>query len=113
MIPAFMKEALRRIAAPAIRNAGTFGGNIGNGSAKADTVLIEYVCDARLRLVSARASASFPSRNFIKAARPLIWRRMSSSRRSFCQKRDRTTTITRKWAAGTPWPSPGCPSPEH
>ena len=51
-VPALMKEALKRIAAPAIRNAGTFGGNLGNGSAKADSVLIEFVSDAKLRLAS-------------------------------------------------------------
>jgi len=52
LVPQLMKEAVRRIAAPAIRNAGTFGGNLGNGSAKADSVLIEFVTDAKLRLVS-------------------------------------------------------------
>ena len=51
-VPKLMKEAVSRIAAPAIRNAGTFGGNLGNGSAKADSVLIEFVADAKLRLVS-------------------------------------------------------------
>ena len=54
LIPPLMKEAVSRIAAPAIRNAGTFGGNLGNGSAKADSVLIEFVSDAKLRLVSAK-----------------------------------------------------------
>ena len=53
LVPAFMKAAVSKIAAPAIRNAGTFGGNLGNGSAKADSVLVEYATDARLRLVSA------------------------------------------------------------
>ena len=53
-VPQLMKEAVSRIAAPAIRNAGTFGGNLGNGSAKADSVLIEFVSDAKLRLVSAK-----------------------------------------------------------
>jgi CO/xanthine dehydrogenase FAD-binding subunit len=52
VVPPLMKEAVSRIAAPAIRNAGTFGGNLGNGSAKADSVLIEFVADAKLRLVS-------------------------------------------------------------
>lgn len=52
LIPALMKEAISRIAAPAIRNAGTFGGNLGNGSAKADSVLIDFVADAKLRLLS-------------------------------------------------------------
>lgn len=54
LIPPLMKEAVSRIAAPAIRNAGTFGGNLGNGSAKADSVLIEFTADAKLRLASLR-----------------------------------------------------------
>lgn len=54
LVPPLMKEALSRIAAPAIRNAGTFGGNLGNGSAKADSVLIEFAAGARLRLASVR-----------------------------------------------------------
>lgn len=54
LVPPLMKEAVSRIAAPAIRNAGTFGGNLGNGSAKADSVLIEFVADAKLRIVSVR-----------------------------------------------------------
>lgn len=52
LVPQLMKEAVSKIAAPAIRNRGTFGGNLGNGSAKADSVLIEYACDAKLRLAS-------------------------------------------------------------
>ena len=52
-VPKLIKEAVSRIAAPAIRNAGTFGGNLGNGSAKADSVVAEYAADAKLRLVSA------------------------------------------------------------
>ena len=54
LAPNILKEALRLIAAPAIRNLGTMGGNIGNGSAKADSVLIHYVLDAKLRLASVR-----------------------------------------------------------
>lgn len=53
-VPQLMKDAVALIAAPAIRNAGTFGGNLGNGSAKADSVLIEFVADAKLRLKSLR-----------------------------------------------------------
>lgn len=56
LIPQLMKDAVELIAAPAIRNAGTFGGNLGNGSAKADSVLIEFAADAKLRLVSLRGS---------------------------------------------------------
>lgn len=52
LVPQLMKEAVSRIAAPAIRNAGTFGGNIGNGSAKTDSVLIDFVANAKVRLLS-------------------------------------------------------------
>ena len=54
LVPSIMKEALSQIASPAIRNAGTFGGNLGNGSAKADTVTVEYAMDAKVRLLSVR-----------------------------------------------------------
>lgn len=50
LVPELMKVAVEQIAAPAIRNMGTVGGNIGNGSAKADSVLIDYVLDAKLLL---------------------------------------------------------------
>lgn len=63
-VPQLMKEAVSRIAAPAIRNAGTFGGNLGNGSAKADSVLIEFVADAKLRLVSLKGERAVPVDQF-------------------------------------------------
>jgi CO/xanthine dehydrogenase FAD-binding subunit len=50
LVPEIMKEAIQQIAAPAIRNMATIGGNIGNGSAKADSVLIDYVLEAKLLL---------------------------------------------------------------
>ena len=53
IVPQLVKEAISRIAAPAIRNA-TFGGNLDNGSAKADSVLIEFVTGAKLWLLSVR-----------------------------------------------------------
>lgn len=52
LVPQIMRDAVAGIAAPAIRNVGTMGGNIGNGSAKADSVLIEFAADARLVLAS-------------------------------------------------------------
>lgn len=71
VVPALMKEAISRIAAPAIRNAGTFGGNIGNGSAKADSVLIEYAVDAKLRLVSVRGERIVAIDKFYKGRKSL------------------------------------------
>ena len=64
MTPQLMKEAVSRIAAPAIRNAGTFGGNLGNSSDKADSVLAEYAVDACVRLVSEKGERVIPVEEF-------------------------------------------------
>ena len=52
LVPQILKEAISQIAAPAIRNLGTMGGNIGNGSAKADSALVCFALDAKLQLSS-------------------------------------------------------------
>lgn len=62
--PAILREACSQIAAPAIRNLGTPGGNLGNGSAKADSALIFFVSDAKLRLMSAKSERILPVREF-------------------------------------------------
>ena len=62
--PAILKDAIREIAAPAIRNLGTIGGNIGNGSAKADTAIIFFVTDSKLRLVSQKGERVIPIKDF-------------------------------------------------
>jgi len=64
LTPAILKEACGQIAAPAIRNAGTIGGNIANGSAKADSALIFMVTDSKLRLVSADTERIIPIKDF-------------------------------------------------
>ena len=64
LIPPLMKEAASRVAAPAIRNAGTFGGNIGNGSDKADSVIAEFALDAQIRLVSVKGERLLPVEDF-------------------------------------------------
>ncbi|MEE3493366.1 FAD binding domain-containing protein [Ruminococcus sp.] len=64
LIPPLMKEAISRIAAPAIRNAGTFGGNLGNASDKADSVLAGFALDARVRLVSVNGERTIPFDDF-------------------------------------------------
>lgn len=55
-VPEIMREAVSQIAAPAIRNLATMGGNIGNGSAKADSVLIDFVVDAKVLVASESGS---------------------------------------------------------
>jgi len=70
-VPALMRRAVSQIAAPAIRNAGTFGGNLGNGSAKADSVLIDFVLDAKLRLVSLRGERLAAVEDFCQGRKKL------------------------------------------
>ena len=53
-VPALLKEAVSQIAAPAIRNAATFGGNLANGSTKADSAVALLAADAQVRLQSLR-----------------------------------------------------------
>jgi len=64
LTPRILKEACRQIAAPAIRNAGTLGGNIANGSPKADSALIFMVTDSKLRLASADGERIIPIKDF-------------------------------------------------
>jgi CO/xanthine dehydrogenase FAD-binding subunit len=69
--PEILKEACRQIAAPAIRNKGSIGGNIGNGSAKADSALIFMVLDATLRLANAKEERLLPLKDFYKGRKNL------------------------------------------
>jgi Aerobic-type carbon monoxide dehydrogenase, middle subunit CoxM/CutM homologs len=64
LAPAILKEAVSQIAAPAIRNLGTVGGNICNGSPKADSALIFFATDSKLRLVSNRGERVIPITEF-------------------------------------------------
>ena len=64
LIPDILKAALRRLAAPAIRNMGTSGGNICNGSPKADSALIYYVLDAKVHLCSSGGECFVPIDQF-------------------------------------------------
>ena len=66
LTPAILKEACLSIAAPAIRNAGTLGGNIGNGSPKADSALVFMVTDSKLLLASAGGERILPIKDFYK-----------------------------------------------
>jgi CO/xanthine dehydrogenase FAD-binding subunit len=64
LTPAILKEAVSQIAAPAIRNIGTVGGNICNGSPKADSALILFATDSKLHLVSSRGERVIPINEF-------------------------------------------------
>lgn len=64
LTPAFLKAVVSSIGAPAIRNLGTVGGNICNGSAKADSALAFCAADAKLRLASSRGERIIPISEF-------------------------------------------------
>jgi CO/xanthine dehydrogenase FAD-binding subunit len=66
-----LKQSIKELAAPAIRNLGTIGGNIGNGSAKADTALVFFVADAMLRIASVRGERTIPIASFYKSRKNL------------------------------------------
>ncbi len=66
MVPALMREAISHIASPAIRNVGTFGGNICNGAGKADSVVVDFVFDAKLKLESVQGTRIVDVASFCK-----------------------------------------------
>lgn len=51
-VPDILKQACRLIGAPAVQNAGTIGGNLGNASPAADTIPPLAVLDATVRIAS-------------------------------------------------------------
>lgn len=68
-IPEILKESIRQIASPAIRNIGTIGGNICNASPAGDTLPILYALDAKLRLTSENSSREVNIEDFILGPR--------------------------------------------
>ena len=68
-IPEILKEAVRQIASPAIRNMGTIGGNICNASPAGDTLPILYALDAKLKLTSENSSREIKIEDFILGPR--------------------------------------------
>jgi CO/xanthine dehydrogenase FAD-binding subunit len=64
-IPEALREAMKGIAAPAIRNLGTIGGNICNASPAGDTLPVLYAMDAELVLASASRTQTVKIEDFI------------------------------------------------
>ena len=69
--PQILKDAVSGIAAPAIRNMGTIGGNIGNGTAKADTSLIMFALNAMVELSSVDGTRLIPVSEFYRGKNDL------------------------------------------
>lgn len=64
-VPSILKETVRQIASPAIRNRGTLGGNICNASPAGDTIPILYALDAKIKVVSVGKERCIPISDFI------------------------------------------------
>ncbi len=69
LIPNILKKAIREIAAPAIRNRGTIGGNICNASPAGDTLPLLYLYDAKIRLRSVKGERVVEIDDFIQGPR--------------------------------------------
>lgn len=66
-VPNILKEAIKEIGSPAIRNIGTIGGNIANASPAGDTLPILYILDTYIVLESINGIRQIPIEDFIVA----------------------------------------------
>lgn len=64
LVPDIMKTAIHKVAGPAVRNYGTFGGNLANASGKADSALVDLVLDAKIRICSFSGERTIDAVNF-------------------------------------------------
>lgn len=71
-IPEVLKEAIRQIASPAIRNIGTIGGNICNASPAGDTLPVLYGLNAKLKLTGENSSREVGINDFILGPRRIF-----------------------------------------
>lgn len=71
-IPEVLKESIRQIASPAIRNIGTIGGNICNASPAGDTLPVLYALDAKLKLTGENSSREVGINDFILGPRKIL-----------------------------------------
>ncbi|WHY58800.1 FAD binding domain-containing protein [Peribacillus simplex] len=69
LIPFALKNAINTIAAPAIRNRGTLGGNICNASPAGDMLPLLYVYNAKLLLRSVNGDRMVAISDFIQGPR--------------------------------------------
>lgn len=69
LIPKVLKKAIKEIAAPAIRNRGTIGGNICNASPAGDTLPLLYIYNTKLVLRSGNGDRLVEIKDFIQGPR--------------------------------------------
>ena len=67
--PKLLKEAIGEVASINIRHFATLAGNIANASPAGDTIVVDYVLDAKLKLVSKRGVRYVKAENFVLGVR--------------------------------------------
>jgi CO/xanthine dehydrogenase FAD-binding subunit len=65
-VPTLLKQAVSLIAAPALRNRGTMGGNVCNASPAGDSIPPLYALDATFKLVSRKGERVVKAETFFK-----------------------------------------------
>lgn len=70
-VPSLLKEIIREIASPNIRNMATLIGNIANASPAGDSLVGLYLLDAKVSLVSLRGARTMPINEFIYGVRKI------------------------------------------
>ena len=68
-VPELLKEAIKELASPSIRNMATLAGNIGNASPAGDSLVTLYLLDAYLTLASRGNERKVLVKDFIKGVR--------------------------------------------
>ena len=69
--PKLLKEAIGEVASINIRHFATLVGNIANASPAGDTIVVDYVLDAKLKLVSKRGVRYVKAENFVLGVRKI------------------------------------------
>ncbi|MDF2820931.1 MAG: xanthine dehydrogenase family protein subunit [Clostridiales bacterium] len=99
LVPEILKEAIRGIAAPAIKNIGTIGGNICNASPAGDTLPILYALGAKVEVISVDKNKIFPIEDFILGVRKLLLNDTEILKRIIIQKHEFSNTYYQKVGA--------------
>jgi CO/xanthine dehydrogenase FAD-binding subunit len=99
-VPAILRTAVSRLATPAIRNAGTIGGNICNASPAGDTLPVLYALDASVVLESVDDTRTLPIEAFITGPGETVLKNNELLREVVVPKKSYNTVFYRKVGTG-------------